>query len=618
PALDDHVVEAFDNSASLGRSEAQRSDEATAEPERYVVQRGDSVWSIASTLTGGDDEATLNVAERILDTNLQRTMNDGRRFTNPALIDIGWELIIPTDVDGSATSVHTADAPDDDAPHAPTEATTGDHYVVAPGDNLWDIAASHLGDGSEWTTIWELNGGEAMVDGRTFDDPDLLVAGWVLQLPARAASTATNPVDDSTVVNLDATSTHAGTDTEAETDRVIEPVVDSTDAPNGEQDATPEDERLEAPSRVPSVASVPNRPADVGEIGNSSTPDSGSQPVPEVPVPAQTTAISAIEDAETTDQESATPSVAASSTTSSVAPASAGADTGEATDEPSTGSTSPLRLEHAAILAAGIVALVGVRRRARLRAATPHSRMPEPHEAHAATERRLRISDPGERLMRVDIGTRAIAAALPNDDVRVGWIELSADGDLRVQLTGDAALADPWVGDGSRWTLDASVPIELLAQLARQSDMPCSALVHIGVTDDGADLLLDVEACGQLSVNGPAAATESILNAVTAGLASSTYAEVANLVVVGLPEPATLHHRNAHHEADLPSAMRRAAAMAPHLPDGRSTFGLRARRTGGEAWEPTIVVAGGGDGTGTLDTPPPGVAIVVATPTAPG
>ncbi|MEM8618202.1 MAG: LysM peptidoglycan-binding domain-containing protein [Actinomycetota bacterium] len=592
PALDDHVVEAFNNSALLATSEAQRFDEASTEPERYVVQRGDSVWSIAATLTGGDDEATLNVAEQILDTNLQRTMNNGRRFTNPALIDIGWELIIPADIGGSGASGHIADAPDDDAAPAPSEATTGDRYVVAPGDNLWDIAAGHLGDGGEWTSIWELNGGATMVDGRTFDDPDLLVAGWVLQLPARSASNAANPVGNPTVVDLDTASTHGRADTAAETDRVVEPVVDATDPPN--------------------------RSADVGEIGSLSTPDSESQPVPDVPVPAQTTAFSAIEEAEATDQASATRPVPVRTTTSTVAPASAGADTEEAADGPSTGSTSPLRLEHAAILAAGIVALVGVRRRARLRAATPHSRMPEPHEAHAATERRLRISDPGERLMRVDIGTRAIAAALPNDDVRIGWIELSADGGLRVQLTGDAALANPWVGDGSRWTLDASVPIELLAQLARQSDMPCSALVHIGVTDDGADLLLDVEACGQLSVDGPAAAAESILNAVAAGVASSTYAEVANLVVVGLPEAATLHHRNAHHAADLPSAMHRATTMAPHLPDGRSTFGLRARRTGGEAWEPTIIVAGGGHVTGTIDTPPPGVAIVIATPTASG
>ncbi|NQY57078.1 MAG: LysM peptidoglycan-binding domain-containing protein [Ilumatobacteraceae bacterium] len=613
-ALDNGVVETFGHSASIGSSGAPLSGQASAEPQRYVVQRGDSVWSIAAALTDGDNEATLNVAERILDTNLQRTMNDGRRFTNPALIDIGWELMIPADVGGLAPSSQTADS-EDGADAFPLDgATSNDRYVVAPGDNLWDIAASHLGDGNAWTAIWDMNGGDTMVDGRTFDDPDLLVAGWILELPARTASSPAGPAADPAVVGLDPTPAHADASSGADADRVADP----TDTPSAGHEAAPEVEINEAPNRVPQAEPPPDQPVEPEEVGTSSSPGHESQRGPRTPDTTPTPAVSASAAADSSDRASATPTPAASTTTSSVATVDVGADAGAATDAPSTGSTSPLRLEHAAILATGIVALVGVRRRARLRAATPHSRMPKSHEAHAATERRLRVSDPGERLMRVDIGVRAIAAALPDDDVRIGWIELSADGDLRAQLTGDAALANPWVGDRSRWTLDAAIPIELLAQQARQSNMPCSALVHIGVTDDGADLLLDVEACGQLSVDGPAAATESILNAVAVGLASSTYAEVANLITVGLPESALLHHRNAHCVADLPSAVNRAAAMAPHLPDGRSTFGLRARRTGGEVWEPTIIVVGGDHGTCALDTPPPGVAIVIAQPTKAG
>ena len=54
---------------------------------------------------------------------------------------------------------------------------------------------------------------------------------------------------------------------------------------------------------------------------------------------------------------------------------------------------SPIRLEHAALLAAGVLALVAVRRRQRLRTAGPRHRVPEPRPDLVDTERRLRAID---------------------------------------------------------------------------------------------------------------------------------------------------------------------------------------------------------------------------------
>ena len=62
-----------------------------------------------------------------------------------------------------------------------------------------------------------------------------------------------------------------------------------------------------------------------------------------------------------------------------------------------------------ALLAAGVLALVGVRRRRRLRAAMPRHRVPEPREDIARTERTLRTIDAGERVMRADVACRAAA-----------------------------------------------------------------------------------------------------------------------------------------------------------------------------------------------------------------
>src|SRR5690606_24504737 len=161
---------------------------------------------------------------------------------------------------------------------------------------------------------------------------------------------------------------------------------------------------------------------------------------------------------------------------------------------------SPIRLEHAALLAAGILALVGVRRRQRLRAARPRHRVPEPRPEVIETERRLRAVDAGERAVRVDVACRAVAWSLQDTGVQIGWVGVSSDGDVDLRLTAAAALPPPWVGTDQSWRLSAGVPIELLSEQACQVGMPCVAFVQIGVTPSGGEVLADLEACGTLAV----------------------------------------------------------------------------------------------------------------------
>jgi ABC-type amino acid transport substrate-binding protein len=49
-------------------------------------------------------------------------------------------------------------------------------YKVKPGDTLSGIASAHLGRGSRWTEIWDLNKGRIA-------DPNLIEIGWELVLP---------------------------------------------------------------------------------------------------------------------------------------------------------------------------------------------------------------------------------------------------------------------------------------------------------------------------------------------------------------------------------------------------------------------------------------------------
>ena len=131
----------------------------------HVVAAGESIYSIAVSLAGGDSGRVLEIADAIIDANLGAVMPGGQRFTNPAYVEVGWTLQLPADI---------VDA----GPASATAAT----YTVERGDTLWDIADEQLGDPTAWPEIWERNAGDDMGGGRTFDDPNLILPGWELDL----------------------------------------------------------------------------------------------------------------------------------------------------------------------------------------------------------------------------------------------------------------------------------------------------------------------------------------------------------------------------------------------------------------------------------------------------
>ena len=152
----------------------------------HVVQPGESVYSIAEQLAGANAGSVMSIAGSIVDANLDATMGPGKRFTTAAYIEAGWVLQIPAHL-VTTPVVQPAEAT------PPSEANT---YTVQRGDTLWDIADEQLGDPTAWPEIWEDNAGDDMGGGRTFDDPDLILPGWELDLPgADPAEVANTPAD---------------------------------------------------------------------------------------------------------------------------------------------------------------------------------------------------------------------------------------------------------------------------------------------------------------------------------------------------------------------------------------------------------------------------------------
>ncbi len=77
------------------------------------------------------------------------------------------------------------DEPDLDEPDLDEPYTA--RITVVRGDTLWGLARTHLGSGFRWPEIFALNEGIVQADGRALTNPDLILIGWVLEIPQLSA-----------------------------------------------------------------------------------------------------------------------------------------------------------------------------------------------------------------------------------------------------------------------------------------------------------------------------------------------------------------------------------------------------------------------------------------------
>ncbi len=96
---------------------------------------------------------------------------------------------IAADLDGTITAAAYPAAGGDrivaaEAQPEPEPEPTTVTVKVVRGDSLWRLARVHLGTGTRWPEIYELNQGKVQADGRSLRNPDLIIIGWLLELPA--------------------------------------------------------------------------------------------------------------------------------------------------------------------------------------------------------------------------------------------------------------------------------------------------------------------------------------------------------------------------------------------------------------------------------------------------
>lgn len=442
-------------------------------------------------------------------------------------------------------------------PRLPGEATrvaaAARTVVVQPGDSLSRIASAQLGDAAAWPQIWELNRGRE-IDGRSFADPHLIHPGWELVLPGAP-------------------------------EEPVEP-------------DEPADQQADEPTVPPASASQPTpEPTGTASLAEA---EAGGEVAGDVCLPP---ALDPSDSGPPTPLEVPTPSLPAQPALPSDTTIESDASS---IDVLSTNRDLQMPLGAALLVAAGTLGLVDARRRQRLRRAVVGARLPVPSVDDAAAELALRAARPGERVARLDLGLRAVAASLHRSGATsapsVLAVTSSPDGRMEIMLSQNVTALPPFAQGLSedRWLLPAEVDLVDLAPLARNSGAPCPALVQVG-TSRGADVFVDVEAWGTLGVDAAPERARLFLGALAAELALSPLAEQVNLFAVGLGEGAgaelvgSLPRLTEVDDADtaVELAVTSTTAVRSALSGEGTTFGLRAMATG-ETWEPAVVVLGDG------------------------
>ena len=146
-------------------------------------------------------------------------------------------------------------------------------YTVARGDTLWDIAGEQLADPYRWQEIAEASEGITQPDGRQLADPDLILPGWTLHIPAGSDADPAPAADPPPVPGPSAAADEAANQGEADAASDEPPALPATpmrpaDPPPGEDAAVAADPGDEPPALPP----TPMRPADPppGEAGGES------------------------------------------------------------------------------------------------------------------------------------------------------------------------------------------------------------------------------------------------------------------------------------------------------------------------------------------------------------
>jgi nucleoid-associated protein YgaU len=515
-----------------------------------------------------------------------------------------------------ASSTTTTPATTDAAPRvknspadpsaASSASTAAPTYAVLAGDSLWEIAADQLGNGARYLEIAQLNYGAPQPDGLQLTADHWLRPGWTLTLPADATM---RPADTApaaqVVVEPGDTLWDIAAQTLGDGSRYGEIAAASTGLqPDGDRLTHPDLIRPGWQLTVPGATTAPpdqptqlpvEPPAEAGPVD----PPITKQPLP--PSTHGTVERGAGATEHTTPADATGTDTADTDAARTDAGASGDVD-GELADVVRT--AGGVR----ALLAAGLLTLLGARRVRQQRRRRPGQRIAMPPADLAPTELDLRLVENPDALARVDQTLRTLSALLGEAGRSLPPLRLARLNaqQLELYLAEPAILPAPFTGtaDPTVWTLDSAAPLLPTAELANVP-APYPSLVTIGQDLDDAHVLVDLEHLGALAIDGDADRSIAVLAALAAELATSSWADDLQVTLVGcLPTlPAALGTGRVRHatslEELLPALEHRAADVRNALGSQQFDDLLTARTAAPQpehprdVWTPEIVLVAG-------------------------
>ena len=256
-------------------------------------------------------------------------------------------------------------------------------------------------------------------------------------------------------------------------------------------------------------------------------------------------------------------------------------------------------LAAASLLAAGVLAALGRRRRIQLWQRAFGSQIAAPEADAAAAEEALRLGahEPSTRLL--DLGLRQLGRELGRAGRVLPTVLAACIGTDCLELwvaPVDRNAPPPWTtaDDGAVWQLPWTALEHLEpAETAAAALAPFPGLVSIG-TDSGGRVLVDLEAAhGVISVAGPAETVTAALSAMAVELATNRWSDQMRITLVGFGADLTLLAPDritavAGLAEALPELEARAAAVARAMADSGLGSVLTGRSQGinPEAWTP--------------------------------
>ncbi|BEH01752.1 hypothetical protein brsh051_10330 [Brooklawnia propionicigenes] len=494
-------------------------------PVTHTVKRGETLWSIAEHHLGSGSRYP-----EILKLN-HDLLRGKAQFLRP-----GWVLTLPA---GALADVEQATASNDDH-HS--------RYTVVKGDTLSEIAQAHLDDADAWPRIFEASRKLTQPDGRRLTDPDLILPGWHVLIPAAAGARPDLP----------------------------------TTSPEPEQaEPTPQTSQPTPAGAVPSAIATPTPVA--------ATSPATSETAVAVPIAPSSAPARPVPSASAT---------VASDVSSDERPASEAADRDAEAPAPwlLVGLTGA-----GGVLAAGLLAGLRQRRRAQFRARRPGRTIQAPPPELVPVEKTVMTEGQAATptLLAIDHALRLLAVS---GEDRLAPPPLFAvqllPGEVAVQLVEPITLAHPWrpdPADGRRW---------LLATGAHEHEPTARSaypqLVSVGLDDDGATWLVNLEQLGTISLTGDPTYAADFARYVAAEIAVNPWASQVQVDCVGIaPEVVPLDPaRIRHHRLEDPAALDAAIAAARTTVDKCADHGVAAAAgrvddLGGDVWDSWLVLVNG-------------------------